>query len=118
MPKARSSSASNTKMAAEVWATVGLAAVLAFFLLSGIIAYLNIQAVRQNNRLVLHTHEVLIAIDELLSTTQDAETGQRGYLLTGNERYLEPYTNAVGAVAAKLDAVTTLTRDNPSSRPI
>jgi signal transduction histidine kinase len=36
----------------------------------------------------------LLSLDELLSTVQDAETGQRGYLLTGAKNYLEPYLNA------------------------
>ena len=40
---------------------------------------------------LLHTHEVIGHIEALQSQLEDAETGQRGYLLTGNEEYLEPY---------------------------
>jgi CHASE3 domain sensor protein len=40
--------------------------------------------------------------EELLSTMKDAETGQRGYLLTGGEQYLEPYNDAAAQVAAVL----------------
>ncbi len=83
------------RSAAETWTNLALAAVLAFFLISGVIAYLNIERLRENNQKILHSHEVLIALDELFSTTQDAETGQRGYLLTGNDKYLEPYDSAV-----------------------
>ena len=36
------------------------------------------------------THEVIVGLDAVLSNLRDAETGQRGYLLTGDERYLEP----------------------------
>jgi signal transduction histidine kinase/DNA-binding response OmpR family regulator/CHASE3 domain sensor protein len=44
---------------------------------------------------------------------KDAETGQRGFLLTYNERYLEPYNAALSAVNGQLDELTQLTRDNP-----
>ncbi len=43
------------------------------------------------------------AVNTLLQGMLDAETGQRGYLLTGDESYLEPYDNAVGSVQANLD---------------
>ncbi len=44
---------------------------------------------------LLHTNEVIGHIESLLNKLQDAETGQRGYLLTGNEDYLEPYEEAL-----------------------
>jgi len=43
------------------------------------------------------------ALNDLKQTILDAETGQRGYLLTGDERYLEPYTNAINQVNQQLD---------------
>lgn len=97
----------------ELWAAAGLALVLAFFLISGVIAYANIQGLRANNQRVVHTHSVLVGADDLLSAVQDAETGQRGYLLTGNVRYLEPYDRAMAVVDERLDALTELTRANP-----
>jgi CheY-like chemotaxis protein/signal transduction histidine kinase/CHASE3 domain sensor protein len=105
--------ASSAKTKVELWTTIGLVLVLAFFLLSGMIAHRNIQVLRTNNEKIWHTHNVLMALDELLSTTQDAETGQRGYLLTGNDRYLEPYQNAVSGVGSRIDELALLTKDNP-----
>ena len=115
-PPTKTRRAPGSRSGAEAWTTVGLAAVLAFFLVSGAIAYLNIQTLRDDNQNILHSHTVLISLDELLSTVQDAETGQRGYLLTGNDRYLEPYESAVGAVASRLDSVAALTRDNAAQQ--
>lgn len=43
------------------------------------------------------------AVNRLLQSMLDAETGQRGYLLTGNESYLEPYDKAVVTVQTNLD---------------
>ena len=48
------------------------------------------------------------AINKLLQNMLDAETGQRGYLLTGEERYLEPYNAAVGNIGQNLDGLRLL----------
>lgn len=96
----------------DLWTTLGMAAVLLFFFVSGAISYLNIEALQANNARIRHSHTVIVALDDLLSATQDAETGQRGYLLTGNRRYLEPYERAAGEMTTRLDAVAGLTRDN------
>ncbi|RUW60032.1 CHASE3 domain-containing protein [Mesorhizobium sp. M7A.F.Ca.US.008.03.1.1] len=45
----------------------------------------------------------------LLSLAQDAESGQRGYLLTGEKSYLEPYQRAVGAIPGQLARIDSLT---------
>ena len=62
---------------------------------------------------VRHTHEVLEGLDELLSAMKDAETGQRGYIITGEARYLEPYQGAREAVDQKLKLLLESTADNP-----
>jgi diguanylate cyclase len=51
---------------------------------------------------------VLLRLREVLSDLQDAETGQRGYLLTGTDVYLEPHRRAVVAVGEHLRALKTL----------
>ena len=113
MPQTQARRASPSRSNLETWSTLGLAIVLAFFLVTGVIAYRNVEVLRTNNEKIQHTHSVLIALDELLSAAQDAETGQRGYLLTGNDKYLEPYSNAVAGVRARIDTVESLTQDNP-----
>ena len=45
------------------------------------------------------------ALNDLKQTILDAETGQRGYLLTGDERYLEPYSSAISQVNQQLDVL-------------
>ena len=57
--------------------------------------------------LVVHTHEVIEMAKDVLIGLDDAETGQRGYLLSGERRYLEPYAHArerLGTMAATLRA--------------
>ncbi|MBB4797451.1 CheY-like chemotaxis protein/CHASE3 domain sensor protein [Brevundimonas bullata] len=97
----------------EAWSAAGLGLVLAFFLATSAVAWFNVQVLRANNQQIIHTHQVIVAVDDLLLTVQDAETGQRGYLLTGNPLYLQPYDMAAAAVTRRLEDVARLTRDNP-----
>jgi methyl-accepting chemotaxis protein len=62
---------------------------------------------------VQHTREMVDGLDELLSGLKDAETGERGYVITGEERYLEPYQGARDVVDQKLKYVRELTADDP-----
>jgi len=116
MSQTQPSRASSSRSNLELWTAIGLPLVLIFFLVSGAIAYRNIEVLRTNNQQILHSHTVLISLDELLSTAQDAETGQRGYLLTGNDKYLEPYQSAVAAVGSRIDTVASLTHDNATQQ--
>ena len=66
--------------------------------------------------MVQHTLEAEMRIVRVFSLLQDAETGQRGYLLTGVETYLEPYNEATPRLNTELDALEQLTADNPTQR--
>ena len=70
----------------------------------------------QTAALVEHTYQVLNTGELLLSTLKDAETGQRGYLLTGQERYLEPYQSALGKMASAQADLRRSTADNPAQQ--
>ncbi len=60
-----------------------------------------------------HTRHVLFAISQTESLLKDAETGQRGYLYTGNPQYLAPYDLAVSQIEPHLQELAQLTADNP-----
>jgi signal transduction histidine kinase len=68
---------------------------------------------KTDDRLVSHTLEIRTNLVSLLSLVQSVETGQRGYLLTGQEMYLGPYQTALQQLPALLDRVQNLTNDNP-----
>jgi len=63
-----------------------------------------------------HTYEVLRNIDAVEAGLVDAETGQRGYLLTGEESYLEPYHTAVKDINHTIASLKSLTSDNPNQQ--
>ena len=62
--------------------------------LIGLFTFRSLQTREEAVERVTHTLQVIERLETLQSNTKDAETGQRGYLLTGEERYLEPYTTA------------------------
>lgn len=92
--------------------TGGLVAVLIFFAASGAISYLNVRTVNDNAAKVAQTHEKLIALAGVLSLLKDAETGQRGYVLTGDESYMEPYIEARTALEERLAILETEAKDD------
>src|SRR6476659_7742046 len=61
---------------------------------------------------VRHSEAVLATSASAFSHLQDAETGQRGYLITGTEEYLEPFRSGRDSVGIELSRLTTLTSDN------
>jgi methyl-accepting chemotaxis protein len=79
-------------------------------------AYRNTTQLIENEGWVAHTHQVRSELADLLSELKDAETGQRGYVLTGEESYLEPYQSALPAIRATLADLKKLTSDNPNQQ--
>lgn len=62
---------------------------------------------------VRHTLEVQNRLSMILSRLQDAETGQRGYMLTGRTEYLEPYAKALSGLGTEFVALSEAVADNP-----
>jgi diguanylate cyclase (GGDEF)-like protein len=62
---------------------------------------------------VVHTHKVIAESEAFLGHMRDAETGQRGYLLTLEPAYLEPYMVGVERASGQLGRLKDLTSDNP-----
>jgi signal transduction histidine kinase/CheY-like chemotaxis protein len=65
---------------------------------------------------VRHTLEVENRINLIRSLVTEAESGQRGYLLTGQPVYLQPYETAVARIPSEMDALRDATADNPAER--
>ena len=81
-----------------------------------VVAYHSILRFQETSRLVAHTHEVLTELEATLSLMKDAETGHRGYVITGDENYLEPYHAAVKLMPEQLKRVRGLTADNAAQQ--
>jgi PAS domain S-box-containing protein len=66
--------------------------------------------------LVAHTYEVIAGAQSLERAIQDAERGQRGFLITGDPAYLETYRRGESQVAGLLAKLKALTADNPEQQ--
>jgi signal transduction histidine kinase len=85
--------------ATALFSAIGLAVLLAMVALS----FWMLERTRASTEEVLATREIRSNLADLLSVVQDAETGQRGYLLTGEDRYLSPYESAVANTGPQLN---------------
>jgi signal transduction histidine kinase len=97
-------------------ATIGFAVILALLCVNGYLAYRAVTTLIANERIVSHTHAVIISLDEALGSMKDAETGERGFVITGQDNYLEPYRPAVLRIDSQMATITTLISDNPAQQ--
>ncbi|HEV7681348.1 MAG TPA: CHASE3 domain-containing protein [Pyrinomonadaceae bacterium] len=59
-----------------------------------------------------HTNNVIFQLNQVASTITDAESSQRGFLITGQQSYLEPYTRALTSIDGEIQTLKLLTKDN------
>src|SRR6201993_4654833 len=91
----------------------GLAVAGMILLLVAGLLYRNGRSSIEASEWVSHTHEVLGELEATLSAVAEAQTAVRGYIVTGQEVFLEPYRAAAAGVRANLDRLKSLTADNP-----
>ncbi|MFC7529628.1 methyl-accepting chemotaxis protein [Actinoplanes sp. GCM10030250] len=82
----------------------------------GALAYRNTDTLEQSSGQVAHTYQVLEGLEVIDGALKDAETGQRGFLITGEDAYLAPYTAAAKKVTGLIDDVAGLTADNATQQ--
>ena len=93
---------------------------LSFVLMAiiGIVAYRSINTLSNTSQMVAHTHLVLERIADVFNVLQDAEIGGRGYIITGDEGFLEPYQNAQIKIFEDVNKLRALIADNPSQQKL
>ncbi len=111
----------NLKFDRSRWANqkliekVAIAALVALLSINGIVAFAQIHRLRAHTNRVENSFTLLRQIEAIESTLKSAESGQRGFIITGEETYLEPYTAAVVALDSLLSQVTSLIMDDDQS---
>ncbi|MDO9712212.1 PAS domain S-box protein [Paracraurococcus lichenis] len=104
------------------WRRIGRPAAAALATLTLCLALVTVAGLRTSDEAreaeqwVAHTLEVLTEVREALSAVQDAETGQRGYLLTRQPDYLQPFEEGLVAAPERLRRTRELTSDNPAQQ--
>lgn len=79
-------------------------------------AFHSVQILLNSEHAVEHTWQVINQVERILSSSVDAETGNRGFLLTDDPAYLAPYTSALRDLPRELDRFGSLTSDNPAQQ--
>src|SRR5690242_15199718 len=77
------------------WVNLAIAVTFLVVGVFGVVSYRNTSGLVEISERVTRIHKTLQELESLLSILIDSETGQRGYILTGDERYLEPYNAAM-----------------------
>ncbi len=75
-----------------------------------------VQSLYESEGMVEHTWKVIVQVERIMSLAKDAETGNRGYLIMGEEVYLRPYREARAELPGELDTFRRLTSDNPNQQ--
>lgn len=97
------------------WLLAALLGIL-LFLFNIYLSVTNALTIMELRGWVEHTHKILAGLQRFLATAQAAETGQRGFLLTGMPEYLEPYNQALAELNHEVDRIAELTANAPAQQ--
>jgi methyl-accepting chemotaxis protein len=95
---------------------LGFALVFSLFVAIGAVAYRNFGDLVTTSYFVSHTHAVLENIQSLASMVTRAESGERGFVITGEDSFLGPFTEVEGKVSDVIRHLRELTSDNPNQQ--
>ncbi|MBI5949513.1 MAG: PAS domain S-box protein [Chloroflexi bacterium] len=95
----------------RVW--LGFGVVVFVAILIGALVWQTTSRLNRSQDGVANTYQTLSALDATLSALQDVETGQRGYVVTGDRAFLEPHDSGIERVAASLAVLKTLLAGDP-----
>ena len=101
----------RAKGARAIWAGVTIGVLLLAANLA--LTVVNTHRLREQSTSILRSNELLLALDNVLSLVVDAETGQRGFVITGQPEYLDPYKTATASIQTQMDALQALTARDP-----
>lgn len=98
--------------------SIGILTFVAVLLVSAnaLVAYRSVAVLEQSQSWVQHTYKVIAQVEIIMGSEKDAETGERGFLITGDPRFLDPYNTAEQALPGQLDLFQQLTSDNPTQQ--
>jgi methyl-accepting chemotaxis protein len=93
---------------------IGFGGVISLMIINGAASFMITNKLVQSTSWVTHTYEVQSKLANIVSRLVDAETGQRGFLYTSKETFLEPYMKALPLIAEEVNATRELVKDNPA----
>lgn len=92
---------------------IGFGLSLLLLVITSVASYSSIRNLMDQSAWVDHTDSVLLKVDRVQSILRNAESGQRGYLLTGDTAFLSALNNAQSQIGMAVDSIQEMTADNP-----
>jgi len=102
----------NIKTKSKVF--IGFAFPIGLLVVLSVTAYLSIGRIVQTDKWVQHTHNVLSEASGIVSSAVNMETGMRGYLLAGQEEFLDPYRQGEESTYSAIETLQQTVSDNPA----
>src|SRR5437867_10836830 len=93
--------------------TVGLGLIILLLVVNLILSELNIRRLVGNEQRVVATQEVLTTLEAVVARVTESETAERGYVITNDARFLEPYEASVARTHETLEGLLRLLADDP-----
>lgn len=104
-------------MIKKEWLTkLGLSLALFLLVLISFVTFYSVDQFENSSKLVEHTHLVIKQINQVASSVKDAESAQRGYLITGDEAFLQEHHDVVMNLPDEINKLRYLTKDNPDQK--
>ena len=99
---------------ASRWFGLGVPFVGVLMLVTAVIGALGTMSLYESEATVRQTADVYTGLTRLLALVRDAETGQRGFVITGREEYLQPYNEAAPQIESRLNALAPAFSSDPA----
>lgn len=106
----------NLKMSNKL--LVGNSFAILLLITFAVVIYFSISKLLDTSNMVIHTEKVISSGHQLTEELLNLETGERGFLITGNPDFLEPYNDSIKSIAQTLNDAKKLVSDNPNQARI
>lgn len=101
------------KMSVKVINAISIFSIVLVFLIVSFVSYKSMLKIDVDELWVIHSYKVSTNLNVFMSDLENMETSGRGYIITGQETYLEPYNNYLPDVDNTFTILNSLTIDNP-----
>jgi methyl-accepting chemotaxis protein len=105
-----------TNLAISAKLALAFAAMILIIAVVGIGTYVKLGFIQQSSGWTSHTYQVLETADDVMASMVDQETGVRGYLVSGDNKFLEPYRSGRAHYEEAFAKIRQLTSDNPAQQ--
>ncbi len=95
---------------------IGFVIIIATSIFLALLVYYQISLTIEKQQSVDHSYKIIFKFGNLLSLLKDSETGVRGYVITHNSTFLEPYNQAIPQINIEYNNLLTLTKDDPDQQ--